>query len=120
MDNFRPDVLSSTNEGMVMALPLIGFFTGGLFAKVIAFVLASTVLRVVTAVGFAVVTYTGIDLLFDQIETEINSHVAALPSDMYQVLDIFGFIFTIQMMLSTFTAIIAIKSLQSLKRGVFK
>lgn len=103
-----------------MALPLISFFTGGLFAKVIAFVLASTVLRIVTAMGFAVVTYTGIDLLFGQIETAINNQLGALPADMYSMIDLFGFVFVIQMMLSTFTAIITIKALQSLKRGVFK
>lgn len=103
-----------------MPLPLTTFFTGGLFAKVLAFVMASVVLRVVVATGFAVVTYTGIDLLFGQVEMQINSYLGTLPADMYAMLDLFGFVFTIQMMLSTFTAIIAIKALQSFKRGVFK
>ncbi len=103
-----------------MPLPLIAFFTGGLFARVIAFVLASVVVRIVAAVGFAVVTYIGIDLIFGQIEAQVNTNLGALPADMYAVLDIFGFIFSIQMILSAFTAIITIKSLQSFKRGVFK
>jgi len=103
-----------------MPLPLIGFFTGGLFAKVIAFVLASVALRIFVATGFAVVTYVGIDLIFGQIETVINTKLGALSTNTYAMLDIFGFIFTIQMILSTFTAIITIKSLQSFKRAVFK
>lgn len=101
-------------------LSLIAFLTGGLFARVLAFVAASVVVRIALAVGFTVVTYTGIDLLFGQVETQINSSLGSLSSAMFAMLSIYGFIFTIQMMLSAFTAIIAIKGLQSLKRGVFK
>ena len=103
-----------------MALPLIGFFTGGLFAKVTAFVLASVVMRFVVATGFAIVTYTGIDLLFGQIEAAINSKLGGLSSDLVALLDLYGITFGIQMMLATFTAVIAIKGLQSFKRGIFR
>lgn len=103
-----------------MPLPLITFFTGGLFAKLLAFVLGSFVVRLFTAVGFAVVTYTGIDLLFGQLETLINTRLSGLPSDMLQMFGLFGFTFVIQAMLSAFTAIIAIKGLQSLKRGILR
>ena len=103
-----------------MALPLIGFFTGGLFAKVIGFVLASTVVRVVTAIGFAVVTYTGIDLVMGRVETAINARIGALPGSLLSLLDLYGITFGLQMILSAYTAIITIKGLQSLKRGVLK
>ena len=103
-----------------MALPLIGFFTGGLFAKVMAFVLASAVVRVVAATGFAIVTYVGIDLLFGQIEAAINTKISALSADMFAMLNIFGMVFFMQSVLAAFTAIVAIKGLQSIKRGVFK
>lgn len=103
-----------------MPLPLIGFFTGGLFAKVTAFVLASFAMRVIAAIGFAVVTYTGIDLLMGQVETLINNQLGGLPADMLSMFNLYGFTFVIQAMLSAFTAIIAIKGLQSLKRGILR
>jgi len=103
-----------------MVLPLIDFFTGGLFAKVVTFVLASYTVRLVSAVGFAVITYTGIDLLYGQLENAINTELGGLPSDMLSMFNLFGFTFVIQAILSAFTAIIAIKGLQSLKRGVLK
>lgn len=103
-----------------MALPLIGFFTGGLFAKVLALVLASAAVRIFAAVGFAVVTYVGVDLLFGQIETAINLKISGLSADMFAMLNIFGLVFFMQSVLAAFTAIVAIKGLQSIKRGIFK
>jgi hypothetical protein len=67
-----------------------------------------------------VVTYTGIDLLYGQLENAINTKLGGSPSDMLSMFNLFGFSFVIQAMLSAFTAIIAIKGLQSLKRGVLK
>lgn len=103
-----------------MALPLIGFFTGGLFAKVLAFVLASAFLRIATAIGFTVVTYTGIDLIFTEITDFVEDNLTGITSYSMDILEMFGFIFFINTILATAAAVLAIKSLGSLKKMVIK
>lgn len=103
-----------------MPLPLIGFFTGGLFAKVLAFVLAGSALRIITAIGLTVVTFTGIDLVMTNITNEYNSNITGVGPYVLAMMEIYGVTFFFTSILSTMTGILAVKSLLSLKRIVVK
>lgn len=103
-----------------MALPLAAFFTGGLFAKVLAFVLAGTALRIITAIGLTVVTYTGIDLVLTEITNQYNSNIAGVGPYVLSMMELYGVTFFFTTILSTMTGILAVKSLISLKRIVVK
>jgi len=103
-----------------MALPLAAIFTGGFFAKVMAFVIASAAVRIFAAIGLTVVTYTGIDLVFTQVQTEFNTLYSGIPADLFAMLQLWGFDFFFQSVFSAITAIVAIRGLASIKKAVIK
>jgi len=103
-----------------MALPLAAFFTGGLFAKILGLVIASAAVRVIAAIGLTVVSFTGINLLFTEIDNFVMAELGGLSSYITDFLQLFGFTFTIEIILATMASILAIKSLTSLKRLVVK
>lgn len=103
-----------------MPLPLAGLFAGGFFAKVLAFVLAGVFVRIITALGITIIAFQGIDLLTTELENFVNSSIALLDSYIVSMLTISGFMFTIQLLLSTIVGVLSIKALTSAKRMVFK
>lgn len=103
-----------------MALPLAAFFTGGLFAKVLGLVIASAAVRIIAAIGLTVVTFTGISLLFDELNNFVTAQLGSLSAYITDFLTLFGFTFLIEIILATMAGILAIKSLTSLKRLVVK
>src|SRR5690554_1237886 len=79
--------------GFVMALigPLVGY--------------------VIKALGIGLVTYVGLDLVFDQVESFILSQYAGMPVAIVQVLNLLGIHSGIKIILSTLSACVAYKAL---------
>lgn len=103
-----------------MPLPLAGLFAGGLFAKILAFVIAGVFVRIISALGITIIAFQGIDLLVTALETFVNDSIALLDTYLVTMLTISGFMFTIQIILSTICGVLTIKALTSAKRMVFK
>jgi hypothetical protein len=79
--------------GFVMALigPLVGY--------------------VIKALGIGLVTYVGLDLVFDQVESYIFSQYAGLPVAIVQILNLLGIHSGIKIILSTLSACVGYKAL---------
>lgn len=103
-----------------MPLPLAAIFTGGFFAKVLAFVMAGVVVRVVTAMGITFIVFNGIDLLVTQIETLANDGIASLSSTALALMTLGGFIYMINLIISTICGVLTIKALTATKKMVFR
>jgi len=101
-------------------LSLIGFLVGGAFSRLAFWVASAFAVRLLLAFGIGLATYTGIDLLFGVIDDNVNAYLGALSSTTIQLLDLFGISFGIQLILSAYTAIIAIKGLASFKKVILR
>ncbi len=86
------------------------------------FLLPFVVEKVLTLLGVGVVTYYGFDLLFDQLEQEIYTRFAGLPSDVYQLCLIAGFDDVIAILFGAYAYTFTIKVVQSVfsKNGTYK
>lgn len=67
--------------------------------------------KLLYGLGFAVVTYVGIDFLFDNAETELLNHFDGLSTDLYAILVIAGVRDGIQVMMASASTFLGIKSL---------
>lgn len=103
-----------------MPLPLAGLFAGGLFAKILAFVLAGVVVRVVSAMGIAFIAFQGIDLLVTEIENLLSTGIASLGSTTFSLMELGGFIYMLEIVVATICGVLTIKALTATKRLVFR
>lgn len=78
-----------------------------LYTWVVLYGLATFVKFVFAALGVAVVSYTGLDLIFQTLETTILDNLSGLPSTALDVLKILGVFDFIRLLLSGSGAIIA-------------
>jgi len=66
---------------------------------------------VIKALGIGLVTYVGLDLVFDQVESYIFSQYSGLPVAAVQILNLLGVHSGIKIILSTLSACVAYKAL---------
>lgn len=87
-----------------MSLPF--FWPGGgsdvwqIFLSMIGQAVFPVVKRVLVSLGIGFVLYQGIDLLFGQIETQINDKLGALSADIYAIFALGGGVTAINIMIS--------------------
>lgn len=87
-----------------MALPLLPFIYGAVVAAI------PTVLRTVfAAIGLSVVTYGGITLVFDQVESIVLSRLSDVQQDVLVLVGLSGFGVFIKMQMAAYAAVIGIK-----------
>jgi hypothetical protein len=75
---------------------------------------------VVKALGIGLVTYLGLELVFDMIETYILIQYSGLPVTTVQILNLLGIHSAIKIILSTLSACVAYKALISSTGMVWK
>lgn len=103
-----------------MPLPLAGFLGSSFFAGFLGAVAVSTILRVAAAVGFSVITFAGITTAWDAVSDNITSQINSLSASLVSLLELFGIMFGIHMILATVSGIIAIKFALGMRRAIFK
>ena len=78
-------------------------------------------LKMLAAIGFGVVVYSGIDLGISAIETELLSNLNGLPADMLQIMRIWEFDTGIKIIIAGYGANLALRtSTGLLSRVIFK
>lgn len=83
----------------------------GVIAAFVMSLIGPLVGYVIKALGIGLVTYVGLDLVFDQIESYILSQYSGLPVTTVQVLNLLGIHSAIKIILSTLSACVAYRAL---------
>lgn len=68
---------------------------------------------ILRGLGFGLVTYGGLSLFTDYIGDKIQENFDGMPSAMYQMISLLGIPTAVNILLSTFTAVIVIKGLMT-------
>lgn len=85
-----------------------------LFGAFLAAISGALAKRILIAVGFSFVTYTGFQTLKSVVASAINVHLGAIPNSIYQVLALAGFVDSIGIWLGAFTVVVAFLSVKKL------
>lgn len=84
------------------------------FAAFLAAISGALAKRILIAVGFSFVTYTGFQTLKSAVASAINAHLGAIPNNIYQVLSMAGFVDAIGIWLGAFTVVVAFLTVKKL------
>lgn len=96
-----------------MALPLTGFLAGPVFAKFLTFVMTAMIVRVILALGIGVVVYTGFDIAITELQTQVNTQIAALGTPFPQLQSIMTMAGLVDSVNITFSAMLGVISVKT-------
>lgn len=84
-----------------------------LLAPIYAFILFATpfiVKQIIVLLGISIITYIGVDLVFDQITDAVLNRLGQLPASISNIIGIGGFGIFIKMNLSAVTAALVLRA----------
>lgn len=105
-----------------MALPLaFGAVITAFFAKIwgatwkfLLFASPWLIEKAIKLIGVSIVTYIGIDLVFDSLETWVFNQFSGVPTDVYQIMVLADLDWAIKVIFAAMVAIMALKPMQSI------
>lgn len=83
-------------------------------AKMLTGVLMTAAGRIISALGFSVVSYAGLDSMQSYFIREVSSALGSLPQDGLQILYIGGFGVVLNWIFGAFSFVVTLKSLKKL------
>lgn len=83
-----------------------------LFGAFLAAISGALAKRILIALGFSVVTYTGFQSIKSAVGSAITSYLGEIPSSIYQVLALAGFVDAIGIWLGAFTVAVALMTVK--------
>lgn len=83
-------------------------------------IIGPLVAYVIKAIGFGIVTYVGLSIIFDSLEYQVHSKISGIPSDLLNFANLMGFDTGIKIILATATACAAYKAMIASTGTVWK
>jgi len=93
-----------------MALPLVGFLVGGVFGRFLTVVFGALIGKIIIAMGITIVTFTGITIAINGLKSAFDSTINGAPADMIAILQMGGFINSLNMMLAAMVAVSTVRT----------
>lgn len=101
-----------------MAVPFIPAMLAGIWAF-IKTAIVPIIFYILAAVGIGLVTYQGMDLLFNALQSEVQSRLSGLPSDMVQILGLLKIDVAIQIIFASYVSALTFKGFKNGAKTVF-
>ncbi|MBR9827162.1 MAG: DUF2523 domain-containing protein [Oceanospirillales bacterium] len=92
----------------------------GIIVSFIYSLIGPLVAYVVKALGFGIVSFVGLTIVFDQVESHVNSKMAGIPADMLAFANLMGFDSAVKIILSTLAACVSYKAMIGATGTVWK
>jgi hypothetical protein len=103
-----------------MPIPLASFFAAPIFFKIIGWIITYTAVRIFVSLGFFLITFTGLNLVWEGFENRIAIALSAVPASVYDLLALGGFIDAINIMLAAVSSVLLVKTTLGYRKAVFK